>query len=246
MEKRRFNNGMKILPVLDVQRGRVVRGVAGRRHAYQPLTPTCDPIAVARAFRERFGLTELYLADLDAIAGASPDFRLYSQLRQLGFTLWVDAGVRDAASAQPLLRADIDSIVVGLETVAGPAALREVHQDGAERVVFSLDLREGEPLGDLTGWHHADPRSIAQQAMALGVLRLLLLDLARVGMNAGIGTESLASTLMAACPHVEVSVGGGVRGVEDLRRLRAQGVHRVLVASALHDGRLQREDLLGL
>jgi len=49
--------------------------------------------------------------------------------------------------------------------------------------------------------------------------------------------------LATTFPGVEISAGGGVRGVEDLSRLRDGGVQNVLVASALHDGRLTSGDL---
>src|SRR5262249_25273409 len=87
---------------------------------------------------------------------------------------------------------------------------------------------------------------IAQEALDLGVRRVLLLDLARVGMNEGTGTDALAKALIVAHTHVEVSVGGGVRDAADLRRLKAIGVRSVLVASAVHDGRIQRSDLSSL
>jgi len=237
---------MKVVPVLDVQNGCVVRGIGGRRHEYRPLTPDCHPVAVADAFRDRFDLTELYVADLDAIAGAPPNWRMYAELRRHGFTLWVDAGVRATEVTDALFTAGIDLVVVGLETVAGPTVLRELCNAHAERIVFSLDLRDGVPLGNLIPWNHPDARSIAQQAIDLGVRRLLLLDLARVGMNAGTGTELLTTELIAAYPDIEFSTGGGIRGPDDLYRLKSIGVSAVLLASALHDGRIRREDLDGL
>src|SRR5262245_26017684 len=97
---------MRILPVLDLLGGQVVRGVAGRRQDYRPvvsrLTPSSQPLDVARAFRDHFRLSELYLADLDAIAGREPAWPLYTALREEGFRLWLDAGVRDAASGRRL------------------------------------------------------------------------------------------------------------------------------------------------
>jgi len=237
---------MKVVPVLDVQNGCVVRGIGGRRREYRPLTPDCHPVAVADAFRDRFGLAELYVADLDAIAGAPPRLPIYAELRRQGFTLWVDAGVRATEVADALFTAGIDLAVVGLETLAGPTVLRDLCNAHAGRVVFSLDLRDGVPVGDLTPWNHADGRSIAKEGIDLGVQRLLLLDLARVGMNTGTGTDLLMDELIAAYPQVEFSAGGGVRGPEDLRRLKRIGVNAVLVASALHDGRIRREDIVGL
>jgi phosphoribosylformimino-5-aminoimidazole carboxamide ribotide isomerase len=237
---------MKILPVMDVQEGRVVRGIGGRRREYRPLTPECDPIRVALSFRERFGLEELYLADLDAIAGKPPALHLFADLQELGFHLWVDAGVTNAASAESLFAAGIDTVVAGLETVTGPTALAQVCNGRAGRVVFSLDLREGIPLGATTEWKLRDARSIARRAVEVGVERLLLLDLARVGTGRGTGTETLAAELISNYPGLEVAVGGGIRDVADVRRLKTMGVKAVLVASALHDGRMGREDIAGV
>jgi phosphoribosylformimino-5-aminoimidazole carboxamide ribotide isomerase len=237
---------MRVVPVLDLLGGQVVRGVAGRRQDYRPvvsrLTPSSRPLDVARAFRDHFGLVELYVADLDAIAGKEPAWLVFSALRDDGFRLWVDAGVREAARGR-LLAERGAGVVAGLETLSGPAVLPELVHDLGDRLVFSLDLHGGVPLGKTDAWQGADAWSIAAQAVALGVRRLLVLDLERVGVNAGTGTEELCGRLAAANPEAEVWAGGGVRGPEDLRRLQDCGVRAALVASALHDGTLTRADL---
>ena len=69
---------------------------------------------------------------------------------------------------------------------------------------------------------------------------MIVLDLARVGTGTGSGTEALLNQLRALQPAVELIGGGGVRGAADLRRLTAAGYDRVLVASALHDGNLEK------
>jgi len=241
---------MRVVAVLDLLRGQVVRGIAGRRADYRPivsqLTRSTHPVEVARAFRSQLGLEELYLADLDAIAGAPPCLSLCSELRRERFRLWVDAGIRSPAQASPLIDAGIDRLVVGLETVAGPESLASLLSAHGDRVVFSLDLREGQPLGSLEGWEGTDAWTIAAQAVRLGVGRLLVLDLARVGVGGGTGTEALLARLAETFPGLELSAGGGVRGVEDLLRLRALGVKVALAASALHDGRLDRITLTRL
>jgi phosphoribosylformimino-5-aminoimidazole carboxamide ribotide isomerase len=239
---------LRVLPVLDLLQAQVVRGIAGRRHEYRPvvsrLTSSAEPLTVARAFRDHFGLTELYLADLDALAGAPPALATYAALQADGFRLWVDAGIRGPEGARPLTAAGVTDIVAGLETLSGPDALRALCVEfGGEHVVFSLDLKGGRPLGESSAWESADAWSIAERAIACGVRRLLVLDLARVGVGAGTGTDALCARLAEAHPAVEVFAGGGVRGLADLQRLKACGVRGVLVASALHDGRLTRADL---
>jgi phosphoribosylformimino-5-aminoimidazole carboxamide ribotide isomerase len=241
---------MQIIPVLDLKGGRVVRGVGGRREEYQPmrsaLIASSDPRQVAAAFRDRFGLNELYLADLDAIAGGRHALMVYQAIRELSCGLWVDAGLRRAEDAEGLAQAGVDGIVVGLETIRDPAELSALCRAHDKRVIFSLDLKGGVPLGDLGGWTSRDPWSIAGQAVGLGVRRLVVLDLARVGEGSGPGTEELCARLVAAFPDVKVFAGGGVRGLDDLLRLQRLGLHGVLVASALHDGSLRPEALQAL
>jgi phosphoribosylformimino-5-aminoimidazole carboxamide ribotide isomerase len=233
---------MPIVPVIDLLNGQVVRGVAGRRAEYRPiqsrLVPGAAPADVARAFRDRFGFTALYLADLDAIAGRAPATAVYRDLHQLGFRLWVDAGIHGADDAAALVAAGVHSVVAGLETVAGPQAVGQLcDRLGPDRVVFSLDLKGGQPLTRPGLWP-GDPWDIALNAIGRGVRRLLVLDLARVGVGEGVGTEALCARLRRHDAGLEITAGGGVRGVEDVERLHACGVDYVLVASDLHDGRI--------
>jgi phosphoribosylformimino-5-aminoimidazole carboxamide ribotide isomerase len=231
---------VRLIPVLDVMNGVVVRGVGGRRSKYQPLvsrlTSSTDPVEVARALVETFRPAELYLADLDAIAGAPPGVTTYRAIRGLGVRLWVDAGIRDGGWAERVAAAGCD-VVAGLETVPGPAALREIAAAvGVDRVVFSLDLRGGVPLRD---WPDRGGPGPVPSAVACGITRVIVLDLARVGGGTGIGTEDVCRQIWSAYPHVDVLAGGGVAGPDDLRHLEACGVRGVLVASALHDGRIE-------
>jgi phosphoribosylformimino-5-aminoimidazole carboxamide ribotide isomerase len=242
---------MRILPVLDVKDGVVVRGVGGRRHEYRPivsqLTASARPLEVARAFRDRLALTELYLADLDAIGGLPAALGVYTALRTLGCRLWVDAGVREADMALPVAAAGVERLVIGLETVHGPEVLASLCRVlGGERVVFSLDLHDGKPLGDSKHWQGADPWSIAAQAVDTGIGTLIVLDLARVGGGGGTGTENLCARLAAAYPEVAIIAGGGIRGLADVRALRQRAVSGVLVSSALHDGRLGPQELAAI
>jgi phosphoribosylformimino-5-aminoimidazole carboxamide ribotide isomerase len=227
---------MRLIPVLDVLNGVVVRGVGGRRDEYRPvtsrLTSSTDPVEVARVLVEAYRPAELYLADLDAIRGAAPAVGVYEAIRRLGVLLWVDAGVRDADGARRVAAAGCD-VVAALETVPGPDVLGEIVAAlGADRVVFSLDLKDGVPL---RAWR-ASP---VEAALACGVTRIIVLDLARVGGGAGTGTDELCREIASTHRHVEVIAGGGVAGWEDVRRLEGCGVQGVLVASALHDGRIR-------
>jgi HisA/HisF family protein len=232
---------MRVIPVLDIRHGQAVQAIAGDRAHYGPirsvLHDSTDPIALARAGCDAWNLPDLYLADLDAILGeAAPDVDMYRTLADLGLTLWVDAGVREASDVPRLVEARIERVIVGLETVRGPEALAEIVAEfGPEPVVFSLDLREGRPMVETRQtWGTDRPEAIASKVADLGVFRMILLDLASVGTGK-------ASGLIPGLPKqsVEWYVGGGISSPGDLKTLRSQGVVGVLIGTALHDGRIK-------
>jgi phosphoribosylformimino-5-aminoimidazole carboxamide ribotide isomerase len=239
---------MRIVPVIDVRGGQVVRATGGDRSDYAPLEselcPTGEPLPLAFALRERFGCTEVYVADLDAIAGRPPDLELVESLLELELAPWVDAGVRDAPDALRLRRAGA-AVVVGSETVEGPAAWDRVVQTvDPRRLAFSLDLRDGRPVAP--HWPQPDAEQLIAEVMRIasevrsdGPARLVVLDLGRVGGRTGVGTEALLARLTRQYPDCEVFAGGGIRGDDELARLERLGVAGALVSTALHEGRLQ-------
>lgn len=244
---------MRIVPVLDLLQGNVVRGVAGRRAEYRPLvSQLCGdarPATVARGLRETFGFTELYVADLDAIGGGTPHEDVYSALLAEGWRLWIDAGLKSVAQASRLAELRVGEqaltgVIVGLESLPHWGLLDELLANvGPERLVFSLDLQQGQPLTSLAALQQLAPLEIARQVVELGVRRLIVLDLAGVGVSGGISTLAMCRELRALAPTLELITGGGVRGIDDLAAARTAGCDAVLVASALHDGRLTSANL---
>lgn len=241
---------MRLIPVLDLQHGVVVRGIGGRRSEYRPLvspfSTDSNPANVARNLIESFQSRELYVADIDAIAGRDPSWPIVTAVGDLGAQLWIDAGIRTADDLKHFATDGRTSVVIGLETVCGPDVLDAAFALlGAKRVIFSLDLRGGLLLGQWRNWSARDERgwqSVVDCAVESGVRSVILLDLSRVGEGRGLGTEAMCRTIVATYPGVEVICGGGVRDVTDLRRLQDCGASAALVASALHDGRIRPED----
>ena len=234
---------MKVIPVLDLLDRIVVRGVAGKRNAYRPvesqLVDGADPILVAEAIRKHFGLTEFYLADLDAILHDRPNLQIYEALVDHGFGLIVDAGLRDTDRARELFAHGVSAVIAGLETIPSPALLADLTRTfHSDRILFSLDLKNGEPLGDLTSWETSDPFEIGGRAVDAGITRMIVLDLAAVGVHEGISTIPLCQRLQNHFPQLEIITGGGVRDANDLKQLAAMGIDGVLIASALHNGRI--------
>lgn len=241
----------QIIPVIDLMNGRVVHARRGDRQAYQPLQSSlvdgCDPLDVAQALIEATGARQVYVADIDAIRGpgggrdkgktdrkeggervAKADHTaLIVELaaRHPGVEWWVDGGYVDATPALALHRAAGVTPVFGTESMRSYGALRKF-RNARIGTVLSLDYRRGIPLGP--DWSY-DPVEWPARVIAM--------ELGRVGAEDGPALQ-LIRTLQSMRADVDVIAAGGVRNREDLRALDGIGVTAVLVASALHDGRL--------
>ena len=188
------------------------------------------------------GARELYVADLDAIAGGfgAANRDVVTAIAAAGAPVWLDAGTSSVESARAALALSASTVVVGLETLTSFEALAEICAavDG-RRVAFSIDLRDGRPIA-LPNVDHANwPATvIADRAVGAGAGTVVVLDLARVGTSSGIDVDLMRAVRHAA-PNVAVFAGGGVRGQSDLDQLRAVGCDGALVATALLSGAIR-------
>jgi phosphoribosylformimino-5-aminoimidazole carboxamide ribotide isomerase len=251
---------MQIIPVLDLAQGTAVHARAGERGRYEPVRSALvpddvgNPVALLRAYREDLGATACYVADLDAIQGGAVQRSLIRELANLDAgcpgPLMVDAGTGRAGETLEVLSCGASEIVVGLESLGGFDDLaRIVELVGASRVIFSLDLRLGSPmlnpaLQDAVG-AAPDAPSLAEQASDCGVRTLLVLDIGRVGTGCGVDLGLLES-LRRRFPSHRLLAGGGVLTRRDLDRMRDSGCDGVLVASAIHAGRIGAADVAAL
>ena len=235
---------MQVIPVLDLRSGRAVHARVGARSTYAPVSSQLiggrvgDPIALARAYRTVLHCAEVYVADLDAILAGAPQHDVVRAVAAQGGSCWVDMAVDSPHRAIETMADGASRVVVGLETLTTREGLEPiVDAVGASRVVFSLDLREGQPLTRAHDLAHMGAAALAELAAEAGVRTVIMLDLARVGTGCGVDL-ALVRHLRRAVPDVAIVVGGGIAGMADLEALAAAGAQGALVGSALHDGRI--------
>ncbi len=242
---------MRIIPVLDLYNGLAVHAKRGDRENYQPVsgvfTPQAEPASVARAFREQLNLSELYIADLDAILSRGHHRSLISNLaRHSGMRLIVDAGAATVAGALQVLDTGADRVIIGAETLASWDTLLAI---GAalppQRRVFSLDMHAGQILSRCPELIDSTPIDVLSRLHQSGWREVILLDLARVGTGTGVDFALIAEARQRL-PELTLLVGGGVRDVTELFDLKAAGVAGALVATVLHQGIITRQQLAAL
>lgn len=228
---------MHIIPVIDLQDGRVVRAVRGERSRYRPIEssvcPGSEPAPLALRLCEHCATNTLYVADLDALQGRAAQVDALRALleAQPALRLWLDAGFADAARADTLLAALGPAAarvtpVYASESLASRDALPRCFAPPSQ-ALLSLDSRGGAPL---------DPAGV-RGVPALWPRRVIVMTLERVGSAEGPDLAAFDAVRRAA-PRAELIGAGGIRDEADLAACEAAGAQAWLVASALHDGRI--------
>jgi HisA/HisF family protein len=230
---------MRVIPVIDLKNGLAVHARQGRRDDYQPLSTrfanSADPVAIARGMAAALPVSEIYLADLDAIMFDRPNLDLVAALAAAlpQLRLLVDAGFGVRRACADWLAVDGVDVVVASEALASLAEYDAVVADiSRERHVLSLDRNADSVLGCAALF----------DAVERWPARVIHMNLARVGADAGPDFDGLEALRQRAGGR-EILAAGGVRGPDDLRALRERGIGAVLVGTALHDGRIDAATL---
>jgi phosphoribosylformimino-5-aminoimidazole carboxamide ribotide isomerase len=198
---------------------------------------------VAAAFVQKFQLRQAYVADLDAIGGADLSWDAYAEIGQHGLQLWLDAAIADrgrgiAVTSWTGAGSPIQPIL-GLETLPSIIRLVEVLDAvGPQRLVVSLDMLAGRIWTRVPQWQDSRPLDVARELLRLGVQRLILLDVSRVGSGNGPGTVELLRDLRAQNAHAQIVCGGGIAGWDQIETLGRAGCSGVLIATAFHTGQI--------
>ncbi|WP_047148844.1 HisA/HisF-related TIM barrel protein [Aquamicrobium sp. LC103] len=227
---------MRIVPVLDIKGGVVVRAKAGRRDEYRPivtpLSASADPVGVAEGLRGLHPFRTFYVADLDAIEGRGDNDAALGRLCEMPAApeLWVDAGLRDERSLSRFLEHPPLRPVIGSESRPDIELLRRFRDHPA--LILSLDFFSDGYRGPANLL--ADPE--------LWPRRIIVMTLARVGSASGPDYARLRQ-IKALAGRRDVVAAGGIRNEADIRELSLLGIEAALVATSLHDGTLSREQL---
>jgi cyclase len=231
----------RVIPCLDVDNGRVVKGVN-----FANLRDAGDPVELAAAY-DAEGADELTF--LDVTASSSGRSTMLDVVRrtaeQVFIPLTVGGGVRSVDDVDVLLRAGADKVSVNTAAIARPELLGEMaRQFGSQCIVLSVDARTV-PRGEQptpSGWEvttHGGRRGTgidavewATRGAQLGVGEILLNSMDRDGTKAGFDLKMLSA--VRAAVSVPVIASGGAGAVEHFAPAVQAGADAVLAASVFH------------
>lgn len=226
----------QIIPCVDIQSGRAVRlyeGDPDRETVYFD-----SPLDAARHWAS-LGAGLVHLVDLDAATGRGENRAVIHRITaELGVPVEVGGGIRDRESAETLLRAGVERVVIGTAAVNNPELVRDlIAAHGPERVVVSLDARGLEVATH--GWAAGSGVQVAELTPALadaGLETLIFTDVTRDGTLRGLDRELMRSVRQLWTNTL--IVGGGVANLDDVRLLAEEGLHGAIVGRAIYEGTL--------
>jgi phosphoribosylformimino-5-aminoimidazole carboxamide ribotide isomerase len=233
-----------VYPAIDLKDGQCVRlrqGDLGQSTVFNS-----DAAAQARSF-ETAGFRWLHVVDLNgAVAGSSVNASaVQAILAAVKIPVQLGGGIRDLAAIEAWLAAGIHRVILGTAAVRNPALVRESAQRFPGRIAVGIDARNGMVAVD--GWT-ADA-GIAAAELALryegaGIAAIIFTDIVRDGMLQGVNVEATAE--IASAVSIPVVASGGVRSVDDIRRLKMSGapIAGVIIGRALYDGRIDPAEAL--
>ncbi|WP_326947396.1 MULTISPECIES: imidazole glycerol phosphate synthase subunit HisF [unclassified Amycolatopsis] len=237
---------VRVIPCLDVDAGRVVKGVnfAGLRDAG-------DPVELARRY-DAEGADELTFLDVTASSGDRET--TYDVVRrtaeQVFIPLTVGGGVRSNDDVNRLLRTGADKVSINTAAIARPEFLHEASRRfGAQCIVLSVDARrvpeggEATPSGFEVTTHGGrrgtgiDAVEWAARGEELGVGEILLNSMDADGTKNGFDLELI--DLVRKAVRVPVIASGGAGALEHFLPAVRSGADAVLAASVFHFGQLK-------
>jgi cyclase len=232
----------RIIPCLDVESGRVVKGVN-----FVGLRDAGDPVELAARY-DRAGADELVLLDITA----SSDRRdiiidvVERCAAQLSIPLTIGGGIRSVDDARQLLAAGADKISVNTAAVADPSLIDAIAAAvGAQSVVLAVDARRRDPSDVAAGWGvvthggriatDLDVVAWCAEGVRRGAGEILLTSMDRDGTREGFDLELLRAVTDAV--GVPVIASGGAGNASHLADAVEHGrASAVLAASILHFG----------
>ena len=233
---------MIILPAIDLKDGKAVRlnkGVMESAKIYSD-----EPWQVAARFEE-LGSRWLHLVDLNgAFAGEPKNLEQIKKIRDnCNLKLELGGGIRDEATIKMYLDLGIDRIILGSIALQNPEFTKEMASKYP--IVLGIDAMNG--MVATQGW--ADVSEIKATDLAkdfadAGAQAIICTDISRDGMLSGVNVDFTLDIKKAS--DIETIASGGLKDIDDIKRLIAAGIDGTIVGKAFYEGTLDLAEAFAL
>ena len=222
---------MKLIPAIDLKNNLVVHAQGGDRNNYYPLAtplfPNAEPVDVINRLNSRYGYRTFYIADLGAITGTGRNNQALQSIIKAfpDFNYWLDAGIKGYRDYQRIKETYPCVPIIASETLVETDLI--THLTKKEKpYILTLDFKNQLLLGS---------KKILQQNQYWPNI-VIALSLTAVGGN---GPDfRILEKVRQYNHHSRIIIGGGIRHLADLSRIRESKIDMALAATAIYTNQL--------
>ena len=231
---------MLLIPAIDLKEGKCVRlrqGVMDDATVFSD-----DPLAVATRWVEA-GARRLHIVDLDgAFSGEPVNAEVIHRIAETypDLPIQVGGGIRSEEVVEVYIQAGVRYVIIGTRAVAEPHFISDLCVEFPTHVIVGLDAKDGKVATE--GWSKLSRHEVidmAQHFESDGVEAIIYTDIARDGMMQGVNVE--ATLKLAEAVNIPVIAAGGIRNIEDVKRLAeasGSGIVGAITGRAIYEGTL--------
>ncbi len=232
---------MIIYPAIDILNGHCVRlykGDYGKVTKYSD-----DPVKTALTFKEA-GASHIHIVDLDgAKTGKSENIEVIKRIcKETGLSVQTGGGVRTIKRIRELAAANADRIILGTAAIKNPSLVQEAVKEFGKKIVVGIDARNGFVSTD--GWTSDSGKDAIETALfmqSLGVQSVVYTDISRDGTLKGPNLDALKEMIEETDMYVVAS--GGIKDMEDIRKVKETGAYGVITGKAIYEGKIHLKEL---
>jgi phosphoribosylformimino-5-aminoimidazole carboxamide ribotide isomerase len=237
---------MKIIPAIDIIDGKCVRLSKGDYNS--KIIYNENPLEVAKMFEDN-GFNYLHIVDLDGAKSSKVvNFDILESIsRNTNLKIDFGGGVKSTEDFKRVIDAGANQVTVGSIAVKKPLLLFDwIEQYGADRIILGADVKGLNIATD--GWLETSDLTLfnfLKDYHAKGIRNVLCTDISKDGMLEGPAFE-LYSFIMAEYPDVDLIASGGVSCVEDVIKLKYNGIPSVVIGKAIYENKIDLKELVKL
>ncbi len=239
---------IRIIPCLDVENNRVVKGVN-----FQDLKDAGDPVELA-SFYSQHGADEITFLDIAASKNNEKTIIdvIKNTAEEVFIPLTVGGGIRSVADVDQLLRAGADKVSINTSAIRNPNLIDEIaNKFGSQVLVMSIDARRSNEIHANSGFEvttHGGTKSAGldafewiKEAINRGCGEILLNSMDKDGTKDGFDLELIEKVRNIS--HVPVIASGGAGKAKDFVDAAKKGADALLAASVFHFGEIMIKDV---
>lgn len=236
---------MIVIPAIDIIGGKPVRLYQGD-YAQKKIVAE-SVIETAGTFVQE-GAERIHLVDLDgAKAGKRVNHELIKEVcEKISVPIEAGGGIRTEDDVQWYLDAGVSTVILGTAAIEQPDLLQRLLEKYGSHIAVGLDCRGGYAMA--SGWLVKSQlyyKDFARRLAEAGVQNIIFTDISRDGTLQSPNFTQLEA-LQKAVPDIHITASGGIRSLEDIRKLNQMGIYGAITGQAVYSGTLNLKEAIAL